>query len=97
MMNIPFKKLTRYWLKSVRLCFARSAESSGFILVYRHNIRVTQKVIDTIDMVATPAFRGVVPSTDSGHLKNPIDISNSETVRLRPAVSSLEACPTSAP
>ena len=96
MIKIPFNKLIRYWLPSVRLCFARTAENSTLMLEYPHNMSVTPKMIDTIYTVATLVHRGVLPSTDCGYLKNPIDISSTETVRLRPAVSSLGACPTSA-
>ena len=95
-MNNPFNKLTRYWLKSVRLCFAQLAETSGFMFVYRHNIWVTEIMIDHFDRIAVAAFIKILPSSDCDHLKNPIDNSNPETARLRPAVSPLEACPTSA-
>lgn len=96
MMNIPFNKLTCYWLQSVRLCFARSAQSSGFMLLYRHNIGVAMITVGHLDQLAAPALLEILTSTNSAHLKNPIDISSPEASRLRPAVSSLEACPTSA-
>ena len=97
MMNIRFNnKLTHYWLQSVRLCFARTAENSTLMLEYPHNMSVTPKMIDTIYTVVTPELREDLSSTDCDHLKNPIDILSPQTARLRPAVSSLEACPTSA-
>ena len=96
MMNIPFNKLTRYWLQSVRLCFASSDENSGFMLVYQHNIEATEIMIDHFDQIAATALSEILLTTDCTHLKNPIDISSPEASRLRPAVSSLEACPTSA-
>ena len=71
MMSILLNKLTHYWLQSVRLCFVRSAESSGFMLVYGHNIEVTEIMIDTIYTVAAPVLRGVPPSIDCSNLKTP--------------------------
>ena len=85
----PFNKLTRYWLKSVRLCFAQSAESSGIMFVYGHNIGVTEIMIDHLDRIAVAAFIEILPSCNCDQLKNPIDNSNSETARLHPAVSSM--------
>lgn len=49
-----------------------------------------------LDLLAELALLEILSSIDSGPLKNPIDISSPEASRLRPAVSSLEACPTSA-
>ena len=66
------------------------------MVLYAHNIEVTESMIDYFDLIAALVWLAVLTSTDSGHLKNPIDISSPEASRLRPAVSSLDACPTSA-
>ena len=66
------------------------------MLVYRYEMRVAIFIFVRLDLLAALVWLGSLTSTDSGNLKNPIDISNSRTARLRPAVSSLNACPTSA-
>ena len=85
-----------YWQKTVtyRLdCFDENGENKGLSPL---NLKETNGIKTPIYRLALSEPRDIQLSNNTGHVKIPIEKSITETSRLRPAVSSLEACPTSA-
>ena len=99
-MNLDIHNTDRYqncyWQQSVMqdfVCLDEKARNEGLSLL---KIGKTVLIMPPIHRFEVSELREIQISNNTGRVKIPIEDSIPERSRLRPAVSSLEACPTPA-
>ena len=85
-----------YWPQSVMHDIVRSDEKVRNVDISLLKIGKTVLIMPPIYRFEVSEFREIELPDNTGHVTIPIEYSIAETSRLRPAVSSLEACPASA-